>query len=279
MIITAAPAAHDQQPAHLVAHGLAEAVATFVLMGTMTALAATLIGPGLAPGPMQTAAVAVLLAVVIALILVSPLGRISGAHMNPAVTLAFALHGTLSGREAVAYVSGQAIGACLAFLSVAALLPEAFAAIGHGLIRPAPAVSPTMAFALEFAATFALIAMLFRLTSRHADPRWIFAGKAGYFLLVTLILRDSTGAGLNPMRALAPAIVSGEFDAVGLYTSASLLGAAAAALSCHAFGFLARPVHHRFGLPTRHASYTAHLLARLRTGPATAAPARSPGEV
>jgi aquaporin Z len=257
--------AADLRPACLIVHGLSEAVGTFAVMAGVQTVVALLIAPSMDPGLVRTLAVAALTAAAIAAVVLSPVGKLSGAHLNPAVSLAFFIEGRLTGREFSVYATMQVLGACLAPAVVGALLPEAYAAIGNGIVRPDPAVAPAAIFLLESAATFSLVLVLFFMTADHRRAQRTCLVKVGYLFTTTAALADVTGASFNPARAVGPAILSGETNGLLVYLLAPLVGAVAGALVARRFGV--RPVHHRFGRPHGLPHYTLHWLRLVGVDP------------
>lgn len=255
----------DLRPACLIVHGLSEGIGTFAVMAFVQTVVALLIAPSIEPGFLRTLTVAALTAAAIATAVLSPIGRLSGAHLNPAVSLAFFLEGRLTGREFALYAVMQVLGACLAPAAVGALLPEAYAAIGNGVVRPDPGMAPAAIFLLEAAATFSLVLVLFIMTSDPRRARRICLAKVGYLFTATAMLGDVTGASFNPARAVGPAILSGETTGLWVYLLAPLVGAVAGALVARRFGV--RPVHHRFGWPHGQPHYTLHWLRLVGVDP------------
>jgi aquaporin Z len=176
----------------------------------------------------RLAVTGVLVATVVALIAASPLGRISGAHLNPAVTLAFRVVGRVSDRTLAGYAVAQVAGA----VAGAALFREAWRhvarSVGGGVTHPG--VSPGAAMGLEAFATAILVATILACAS---DPRRArFTPLAIWPVLAVIVWRLSpdTGSSLNPARSAGPAVAFGDFADLWLYAIGPLAGAAVAAL-------------------------------------------------
>lgn len=209
----------------------AEAIGTFllVLVGTAVATAAVQ-GKGTAGPAYNSLAVALSFGLIL-IPIVGSLGQVSGAHVNPAVTLGLAVAGKFPWRYVAPYWGSQLVGAIVAALVV-------WAAYGHGAYVDAHLGAPSPANganALQVLLVEALIAfiLVFTVISTATDPR-VPAGTAsvaiGFSLAAGVLLGGpiSGGAG-NPARALGPMIVSKTFPVWFFYTVGPLLGAVAAA--------------------------------------------------
>lgn len=155
-------------------------------------------------------------------------GHLSGAHLNPAVTLAFALTRHFPRGEAAAYLAAQLAGALIAAALLAAVWPSQPAALGTTL----PTVGIGSAFVYEVVLTAFL---MFVIMAVATDTRAVGAGAAiaigGTVGLDALFGGPITGASMNPARSLGPALVSGELHDLWIYLTAPLLGAAIGALA------------------------------------------------
>ncbi len=161
-------------------------------------------------------------------------GHLSGAHFNPAVTVAFATIGAFPWREVPAYVGAQLVAATAAALALASLVG-----------RPAElgATMPAVALAPAFGVEVLLTAMLmFVITAVATDARahGQLAGVAigGTVAMCALMGGPLTGASMNPARSLGPALVAGVVESQWLYLVAPTLGAVLGAL---AYRFVAQP--------------------------------------
>jgi len=154
-------------------------------------------------------------------------GHISGAHLNPAVSFAFAVARHFPWSRLAAYWAAQAAGA----LTAAALLRGSLgdvASTGATL----PSGSDAQAFLWEAVLTFFL---MFVITAVATDVRAIGEAAAlaigGTVALDALVGGPITGASMNPARSLGPALVSGKLDSIWIYVAAPLLGATLGALA------------------------------------------------
>ena len=149
-------------------------------------------------------------------------GDISGAHLNPAVSIAFAIGGKLPGRLLGVYVLSQLCGAFLA----SAILKILFAK-NEFLGSTIPAGSDLQSFFLEFILTFFLMLVINSVAS-GSQERGLFAGIAigSVVLLEAMFAGPICGASMNPARSLAPAVISGHTEHVWIYLFAPILGAA-----------------------------------------------------
>jgi aquaporin NIP len=152
-------------------------------------------------------------------------GEISGAHMNPAVTLAFTVAGKFSPALIIPYILSQIAGAFFASGALRFLFPD------HALLGATmPAGSEWQSFVLEFILTFLLMLVIFRMSDGGRE-RGITAALAigGVVLLEAMFAGPVCGASMNPARSLAPAIVSGHLEHLWIYLAAPVGGALAAA--------------------------------------------------
>ena len=156
------------------------------------------------------------------------LGDVSGAHLNPAVTTAFAAAGRFPWRGVPAYIGAQVLGAFAASGLLRALFP-ASATLGETL----PAGVPMQSFILEVVLTLLLMFVILSV-STGAKEKGITAGIAigAVIALEAMFAGPICGASMNPVRSLAPAVVSGHLEHLWLYLAAPVLGALLAVPAC-----------------------------------------------
>lgn len=157
-------------------------------------------------------------------------GRYSMAHFNPAVTAAFVLTGHLRARMAPLYAGAQAAGAVLGSLFVLHIVGD-YAGIGAN--SPDASLWPGAHFAVEVTATALLMGVVLAVVSMRGLAAWAAAAAIGGIVaLDVLLFGGMSGASMNPIRSLAPAIVSGDPSHMAhmwLYASAPPAGALAVA--------------------------------------------------
>lgn len=148
-------------------------------------------------------------------------GEVSGAHLNPAVTLGFAVAGRFEWKNVPGYVLAQIIGAVAASGVVHWLFP-AHEKLGATL----PAGSAMQSVVLELILTAILMLVILR-NSTGAKEKGITAGIAigGVIALEAMFAGPICGASMNPVRSLAPALVSGHLEHLWIYLAAPILGA------------------------------------------------------
>jgi len=179
------------------------------------------------PGALGAIGVAFVFGLIV-MAMVYATGHLSGAHLNPAVTLAFALTRHFPRAETIAYLLAQVAGALVAAALLAAVWPSQPADLGTTL----PTVGVGSAFVYEVVLTAFL---MFVIMAVATDTRAVGAGAAiaigGTVGLDALFGGPITGASMNPARSLGPALVSGEMHDLWIYLTAPLLGAALGALA------------------------------------------------
>ncbi len=164
----------------------------------------------------------------VVLAMIYTLGDVSGAHLNPAVTLGFWAARRLSWGEAWRYIIAQIFGALLASLTLKFLFP---ANMRLGTTHPA---GPAMqSFILELILTFLLMFVILNV-STGAKEKGITAGIAigSVIALEALFAGPICGASMNPARSLAPALASSNLKDLWIYLLAPVLGALAAVIGC-----------------------------------------------
>jgi aquaporin Z len=160
----------------------------------------------------------------------SPAGRRSGAHMNPAVTLAFLRLGKVDRRDAVGYISGQFAGAILGTMLSSWLLRGLAADPAVNYVATVPGIGgPWAAFAAETLISFLLMATVLAFANHRELMR--YAGLAAGFLVAIYIVVEAplSGTSMNPARTLGPALLAGTWGSLWIYFAAPLLGMVGAA--------------------------------------------------
>jgi len=164
----------------------------------------------------------------IVLAMIYALGEVSGAHLNPAVTIGFFAARRFPVRLVPAYILSQLIGAILASATLRLLFTQDSALGGthpQGLVL--------QSFALELILT-AILMFVILSVSRGAQEKGITAGIAvgSVIALAALFAGPISGASMNPARSLAPALVSQRAEGVWIYLTAPVLGALLGVFMC-----------------------------------------------
>ena len=160
--------------------------------------------------------------------MIASVGDISGAHINPAVTIGFFLARRFPGREVLPYVTCQLAGAILASVMVWLLFPAA-----ERLGETVPAGPIHQSWLLEVLLTAGLMFVILCVTT-GAKERGITAGLAigGFVGLAALFAGPVCGASMNPARSLGPALIGGQLNSLWIYLTAPVVGAAIAVPLC-----------------------------------------------
>ena len=162
--------------------------------------------------------------------LIYAFGHISGAHFNPAVSIAFTVMGEFEKKELIPYILAQVLGAIFASLTLYLLFIveiKAMADVAY-LGSTLPHGSVWQSFLFEFILTFILM-LIISSSAVHAKATKSFAGIAIGFTvgLEAMFAGPICGASMNPARSIAPALVSGHLEHLWLYVVATILGAVA----------------------------------------------------
>jgi aquaporin Z len=151
------------------------------------------------------------------------MGKVSGAHLNPAVTFAFALRRDFPWSRVVGYVSAQLVGATLAAWLLQAMLHTSAA---HGSTFPASPYSSIAAFVLEAVLTLGLVSVILGTASGAQNIGMLGAlGVGAYIALAGLWASPLSGASMNPARTFGPDLVSGDLSSYWVYLCGPLAGA------------------------------------------------------
>ena len=151
------------------------------------------------------------------------MGAVSGAHLNPVVSIAFALRGDFPWTRVPRYVLAQLLGAVLA----AAFLLAVFGNVGHlGATLPGPGYHAWQALVLEIALTGGLVSVILGTASQAQNVGSVGAlGVGGYIALAGLWAAPVSGTSMNPARSFGPALVSGDWSSFWVYVAGPLIGA------------------------------------------------------
>lgn len=157
----------------------------------------------------------------IVMAMIYSLGNISGAHLNPAVTIAFTFAGRFKLKQVFPYITSQLAGAFLASITLKYLFPS-----NETLGATLPAGTEMQSFILEFILTFFLMLVIINVATGSKE-QGMFAGLAigSTVLLEAMFAGPVSGASMNPVRSISPAIVSGHLEHLWIYIVAPIAGA------------------------------------------------------
>ena len=159
------------------------------------------------------------------------MGKVSGAHLNPAVSVAFSLRGDFPWRRVPGYIVAQLIGASLAAWFAQSVI-NASAVFGSNY--PASGYTSTDAFLMEAVLTLGLVSVILG-TASGAQNLGVFGalGVGGYIILAGLWGSPISGASMNPARTFGPDLVGGNFTSYWVYVAGPLVGAGLAVVAAY----------------------------------------------
>ena len=145
------------------------------------------------------------------------LGRFSGAHFNPAVTIGFVLNKEISIKDSIFYITTQILGACLASQTHEIVFGRT-----HNFGVTTLSVNTTRGFFMEAICTGLLMFVILLVTRKENNIYGIAIG--GTVFISALLIGDFTGGSLNPARSLGPALISGDIENILFYIFAPITG-------------------------------------------------------
>ena len=151
------------------------------------------------------------------------MGAVGGAHLNPAVTLAFAVRRNFPWKRVPGYIVAQVIGG----IAAACFLWALFGTVGLlGATTPGPGISDFKAFIMEVLLTAGLVSTILGTASgaRNIGSNGALA-VGGYIALAGLWAAPISGASMNPVRSLAPDLVRGDLSTTWIYIAGPIIGA------------------------------------------------------
>ena len=223
----------SQTSSNVLGSAVAELIGTFILVFTGCAVAVAAILQRSTAGPAFYDSLAVALAFGIALVvIVAAIGHVSGAHVNPAVTLALAVTKKFSWQYVPIYLVAQLVGAILGAIAVWITYGEAAREVALlAATIPPDDVGDIRALLAEILVTFILVFVIISVATDERAPAGVAPLAVGFALTCGVFIGGPiTGGSLNPVRTLGPMIVAGQFSAVWVYIVGPIVGAVLAAL-------------------------------------------------
>src|SRR3712207_6157219 len=204
---------------HMIGAGIAELVGTFILVygGTAVAVGAILTRPTAGPA-YDSLAIALAFGLALAAI-VAAIGHVSGAHVNPAVTLGLAATGKFPWRGVPYYLVAQLVGAILAALATWAVFGSpAQEEAKLGATYPTDAATVGQALLVEFLITFILVYVVLAVATDSRAPSQAAPLAVGFALFIGVAIGGPiSGGSVNPARSLGPMIAAGDLTSFWLY--------------------------------------------------------------
>lgn len=236
----------------LIFHSMLELILTCVLLFGVTTIVRFVVGPSLISRAfpqihVELVIVGAVVAALLAGLIISRPGRISGGHMNPAISLAMWRFGVFPGSGVVPYITAQLLGSLLGVLAARAAWGEIVERppVLYAVIQPAPGWSAAPLFAAEL---IGMGVIVFAVGSFLSVPRlaplvpWVVGILIG---LGIALLGTETGGSLNPARQFGPAVISGHTAELWVFLVAPVVGAELAARLLRAFQKRSQVLTHR----------------------------------
>lgn len=191
------------------------------------------------PGSLARAVAGALFGLTGTLVTISAVGRHSGAHLNPAMTLAFLVRGKISPSHAGLYVVSQCLGAIAGSLVVLAWGPLG-KPLTYGVTTPAHGLNPVVAVVLEAVCTVVLVGTVFVFLGHPHLRRLTPWTMSPMYAAMVSVEAPWTGTSTNPARSLGPAVATGTWIGFWIYLVGPVLGALLGVLVAWALGADAR---------------------------------------
>jgi aquaporin Z len=158
------------------------------------------------------------------LVAISPPGKLSGAHINPSVSLAFWAHGKMQHTDLIGYILAQFVGAILGEALLVMVWGNFARSVNNGMTLPGTGYPLWLVFLAEMVLTCLLVLGIFLFVSSHRLMRW--TPLMTWLLVATMVWLESplSGTSLSPARSFAPALLSWLWTAQWLYFVAPPLG-------------------------------------------------------
>lgn len=164
-----------------------------------------------------------------ALFSITPLGRLSGAHLNPAITATFWLLGKAHWHDLAGYVTSQLLGAIAGTSLAAVLWSQQAREVSFGATQPGPGITPLAAAGLEAAMTAVIVLLILAMASHPGTARYTPVALTIVIAVLVWQMAPFTGASMNPARSLGPAIFARVTSNYWIYVVGPFLGGAFAA--------------------------------------------------
>lgn len=209
---------------------VAEAIGTYglVLFGT-----GSVVVNSFSDGAVGLVGIALSFGLVVATMIYA-IGDLSGAHINPAVTIGAVVAKRFPAKDAIPYILAQCLGGLLASATLAGIFPMMLSGDnppGLGATLPATGIGVPQAFLFEVILTFFLMFVILGVTAA-GKAEVVLAGFAigGVVAFEVFVGGPITGGSMNPARSLGPAVIGGQMQHLWLYLVAPIVGAVLAAL-------------------------------------------------
>jgi len=217
---------------------LSELVGTFIQLYAVFLVIAGLASPlsplhEAVPAPLRLVLIGLAVGIFGAAVAMIPLGRRSGAHLNPAVTIGFWAHGQTHWHDLLGYVTAQFVGGALAAVAFAASTGPLAVSVSYA--RSEPLVDLWVAAGVELILTCALVLTVFLMLSSRRTCRWTPVAVTLALAVIIPLGAALTGPSLNPARSVGTDLVAWSFASLWPYLAGPALGALLAAAIFHFF--------------------------------------------
>ena len=158
------------------------------------------------------------------LVAISPLGKLSGAHINPSVSLAFWVQGKMKNIDLIGYILAQFLGAIIGEVLLVLVWRNYAHSVTNGMTLPGAGYPLWLVFVAEMSLTCLLVLLIFLFVSSHRLMRW--TPLMNWFVVATMVWLEApiSGTSLNPARSMGPALITWLWTSQWLYCVAPPLG-------------------------------------------------------